>query len=436
MGATAPNPNGAVASSTAPAPRPSGGDPAGPAARESEAASRPVVLDARGEAPWRIVGGIPLVTRLARSFELAGFLDLHVVVDGEASVRDVGSRGRQTRLTLHRLERETPLAPLLRRLAGSGTAVAVDAAFLVDRRLVAALASCRGPELVAPPAGETHVGLALVDGASAARFGAPLPPDGPLPVLDPARLPTFSLEMRGETPILYRALRSASAAREATDVLVRATQKHVMDAPARWIDPPVENTLVRWLAPTFVTPNQITIACTLLGFFGAALLWHGQFALALPVLYAVGWLDGVDGKLARLRLHYSPLGAGESYFDFAYENAWWIALAAGLSDAGHVDAAGWGTALVLGNLLDEIAYTIGHARLGIALDLLSPADGAFRLVAGRRNIYVAILLGGTLLGSPYAGLVAMGAWAVVTGVVHAVRLVVALRAPARRDLPA
>lgn len=218
--------------------------------------------------------------------------------------------------------------------------------------------------------------------------------------------------------------------------LVLATQKHVMDAPARWIDPPIENALVTRLAPTRITPNQVTIACTLLGFIAAWLLWHGIFALALPLMYLVGWLDGVDGKLARLRLHYSPLGAGESYFDFAYENAWWIALTAHLAGAGHADAVAWGAALVGGNLLDEIAYTLGHARLGVALDLLSAADGAFRLVAGRRNIYAAMLLVATLVGSPYAGLVAMGAWAVVTGVVHALRLAFALRAPARGGLAA
>jgi phosphatidylglycerophosphate synthase len=209
-----------------------------------------------------------------------------------------------------------------------------------------------------------------------------------------------------------------------------------MDAPARWLDPPIENAIVTKLAPTRVTPNQVTIACTLLGFLAAWLLWHGNFGLALPLMYLVGWLDGVDGKLARLRLHYSPLGAGESYFDFAYENAWWIALTAALSHAGHADAVAWGAALVGGNFLDEIAYTIGHARLGIALDLLSRGDGAFRLIAGRRNVYAAILLVATLLGSPFAGLASMGAWAVVTGVVHSLRLVLALRTPTRGELPA
>jgi len=394
------------------------------------------LIDARGEAPWRIVGGIPLVTRLVRSLELEGVQSIEIVCDVPRPAAAFGARRRGTEAKSIPLEADEPISRALARCAGEGLVLAVDGALVIDRRLLRALTASPGPCLVPPPPGHARVGLALLGRGDAARLGTPLDPDDPLPRLLPEQLPTFSDEMRGETPILYRAARTPETAREAGRALVRATQKHVMDAPARWLDPPIENAIVAKLAPTPVTPNQVTIACTLLGFLGAWLLWHGNFGLALPLMYLVGWLDGVDGKLARLRLHYSPLGAGESYFDFAYENAWWIALTAALSHAGHADAVVWGAALVGGNILDEIAYTIGHARLGIALDLLSRGDGAFRLIAGRRNVYAAILLVATLLGSPFAGLASMGAWAVVTGVVHSLRLVLALRTPARGGLPA
>lgn len=388
-------------------------------------------IDARGEAPWRIVGGIPLVTRLVRSLELEGVSEIAVACDAPRPIPGFGARRSETRVRCAVLAPAEPFASALG--TGEDLVLAADGALVADRRLLRAVLASEGPCLVPPPPGEATVVLARITRRDAERFGAPLAPGDPFPRVLPERLPTFSDEMRGETPILYRSARTQDAARAAARALVLATQKHVMDAPARWIDPPIENAIVARLAPTRVTPNQVTIACTLLGFVAAWLLWHGIFALALPLMYGVGWLDGVDGKLARLRLHYSPLGAGESYFDFAYENAWWIALAAYLSGAGHTDAVAWGAALVGGNLLDEIAYTLGHARLGVALDLLSPADGAFRLVAGRRNIYAAMLLVATLAGSPYGGLVAMGAWAVVTGVAHALRLVIALRAPAARN---
>ncbi|RMF20257.1 MAG: hypothetical protein D6760_11970 [Deltaproteobacteria bacterium] len=90
-----------------------------------------------------------------------------------------------------------------------------------------------------------------------------------------------------------------------------------------------------------------------------------------------------------------------------------------------------GAALIGGNLLDEIAYTVGQRMLGTSLDLLSPWDRRFRLVAGRRNIYVAILLLATVLRHSFAGFVLAGAWALVTGCVHAARLLSELR---RREI--
>lgn len=400
------------------------------------AMARHALVDARGEAPWRVAGGISLLARLVRSLELEGVQTIGVLCDTLRPARDFGARRQGTRAYCIPAQEGSPPGGVIAECAGDGLVLAIDGALVVDRRLLRAVAAARGPCLTPPPPDDANVGLALLGRNEAARFGAVLDPADPLPRLLPEQLPTFSDEMRGETPILYRAARTHAAAQEAGRLLVRATQKHVMDAPARWIDPPIENAIVARLAPTSVTPNQVTIACTLLGFVAAWLLWQGVFVLALPLMYLVGWLDGVDGKLARLRLHYSPLGAGESYFDFAYENAWWVALAAHLAHAGHPDAVAWGVALVGGNLLDEIAYTLGHARLGVALDLLSPADGAFRLIAGRRNVYAAILLVATLLGSPFAGLAIMGGWAVLTGVVHALRLCIALRAPARGGLHA
>lgn len=399
-------------------------DPARPAPRRAW-------IDVRGEAPWRVVGGITLASRLVRSLELEGVREITLVGEVPRGLERGGARLATTRVDRAPLALGVPFASAVD--GGDEPVLLADGALVVDRRLLRAVLGVGGPCLVPPPSGESQVALACVAPRDAARFGAAIAAGERLPLLCPEQLPTFSDEMRGDAPIRYLAVRSDAAARAATRVLVRSTQKHVMDAPARWIDPPIENAIVTRLAPTRVTPNQVTIGCTLLGFVAAWLLWQGSFVLALPLMYVVGWLDGVDGKLARLRLHYSPLGAGESYFDFAYENAWWIALAANLSSAGHADAVAWGVALVAGNLLDEIAYTLGHARLGVALDLLSPADGAFRLIAGRRNIYAAILLVTTIAGSPHAGLVAMGAWAVVTGVVHTLRLVVALCAPATRD---
>jgi len=66
--------------------------------------------------------------------------------------------------------------------------------------------------------------------------------------------------------------------------------------------------------------------------------------------------------------------------------------------------------------------------------LLSQKDAAFRLVAGRRNVYTAILLLGCLGGVSLGGFVVAGGWAVVTGCAHSVRLLVALIDRRRKGL--
>ena len=67
----------------------------------------------------------------------------------------------------------------------------------------------------------------------------------------------------------------------------------------------------------------------------------------------------------------------------------WAALAAWFHGAGMGDTAIWVWAfLFAGALIDDSSYFLADIFLGENLDLLTPADAAFRLVAGRRNVYV------------------------------------------------
>jgi len=413
-------------------------------AAEAAAAEEPrlpvvALIDARGAAPWQTVGGLTLLARLVRSLELEDVKDIRIVCERAVTPVAAGARRSGTRVESLRLDAAHPLDQALASRGLRGPTLIVDAALVVDRRLLRELVRGPFPRVVRPvpsaDGAQPRVRLALVDASQVGLFGAPAGADAELPGLSPSDLPTFSEEMRGEMPILLLDASTATAARAAERVLVHATQKLVMDAPARWIDPPIEAAMATWLAPTRVTPDHVTLACTGLGVVAAFCLWRGWFAVALPLMYLVGWLDGVDGKLARLRLEFSRLGAQEANLDYAYENAWWIALTAHCATAGHGHGAvGWGAALIGVNLVDEIAYTIANRLLGTNLDLLSPADRAFRLIAGRRNVYAAILLIATLAGSPCGGLVTMGCWAVVTAVVHALRVSVALRTRADSEV--
>jgi phosphatidylglycerophosphate synthase len=395
------------------------------------ASTAPVVavLDARSPAAWQRVGGIPLVTRLVRSLELAGLDRIRVVCPAGRTPAEAGARQSGTRIEVLEALAAGPLPA--RAGEGAEEVIAIDATLVVDRRLLKRVVDAKAPLVVEPtPAGAGEPGrvrLARLKAAAVASLGSV---DG-IPGaerLDPGTLPTWAAEVRGPKPILLMDGSLPGATRTVQDALLLATEKHVMDAPARWVDPYAENAIVRRLVDTPVTPNHVTFFSLAIGLAAAAFLYLGWWALALPVMFLVGWLDGVDGKMARLRLQYSRIGEAESLFDFTYENAWWLALTLHFVGSGQGAVAGWlGVAWLAANLVDEVAYTVAGEWLGGSLDLLTPQDGAFRLIAGRRNIYVYMLAAAVLAGSMWAGFVACSVWAAITAGVHLARLFLASR---------
>ena len=388
------------------------------------------LLDARCVAAWRVVGGIPLVTRLVRSLELAGVGTITIATDGSRTSADVKAREGRTLIVCTQLAPDAPLAEALTERGHGPSVFTADATLVVDRRLIAALLDAKGSTVVFPvpadAAGTARVRLARLGRSELAIFGEPWQAASAAVPLDPASLDTWYEEMREPRAILLLDASTPDRAAAADETLVLEGQKGVMDGPARWIDPTFENAMLRALAPTRVTPNMVSVGGTAIGIFAALLLWQGLVGLALPLMLLVGWLDGVDGKLARLRLQYTRFGACEAYLDFFYENLWWFALTAHLYPSQGDAALVAGGALVLGNLCAEGMLTLGFKWLKTSLDLLTPFDKRFRLVAGRRNVYVWILVLATLAGSLWAGFVICAAWAVVTGLEHAARLAMAL----------
>jgi phosphatidylglycerophosphate synthase len=188
---------------------------------------------------------------------------------------------------------------------------------------------------------------------------------------------------------------------------------------------------VRRLAPTRVTPNQITLF-TLVVAGGVAMLFaRGWLRIGVVIALVVGVLDGVDGKLARLKLATSKLGELEHIGDFFYENAWYLALA---SHFAAVTKAPWlwlaGAALVACDLADSLLYLAVQRRTGKMLDELSTFDRRFRAIAGRRNVYVMIFVAGFFSGHAAAAYCAAVGWAIVTVAVHALRTAAVVLAPA------
>ncbi|MBI3270756.1 MAG: CDP-alcohol phosphatidyltransferase family protein [Planctomycetes bacterium] len=386
---------------------------------EAAAATLPTVsaavLDARGAGAWLRVGGGPLVLRLARILARLGVRRLAVLAPADA--RELPAPSGAT------MERPASL----RAWTAERRVLLVDASVLIDPRALEAL--LRAPDLRRLPRSlETGAGgiSAAVVAAVDAEWQAGLFPGASdaLPLLDLQAIDTHHREQRTQVPLHLRELSTPAEARHATWELILATQKKVQDLPSEYIDPPFENALTYALCATPVTPNQVTYACFLVAVGIGCLFLRGELLLGAALTYLVEWLDGVDGKLARVKLQFSKIGEYESIFDYFYENFWWFSITWSVAGLGHGLGA-WraGGLLMACDLVENILVTLWSLRgARISLDELAPIDARFRRIGGRRNIYCALFLVGFLLGFPYETLWVVAGWAAVTAGYHTTRL--------------
>jgi len=134
----------------------------------------------------------------------------------------------------------------------------------------------------------------------------------------------------------------------------------------RWSAP------VAWMARAGVTPNQVTVAATVLGVIAAALVaaQHVRAGLALWLLGRL--LDGYDGLLARAIGRTSLFGA---YLDITLDMLAYSAMAVAFAIAMPADVLLW------------LAVLVGYVlSITTTLALSSLAERANRPIAGNRAI--------------------------------------------------
>jgi len=85
--------------------------------------------------------------------------------------------------------------------------------------------------------------------------------------------------------------------------------------------------VARWLAPTPVSPNALTVFACLLMLLTAGVIASGQARLGGGLIILFGPLDALDGRLARLRGHPTRFGAFlDSTLDRVADSALLVAL--------------------------------------------------------------------------------------------------------------
>ncbi len=394
---------------------------------------RQAVLNACRSGAWEKVGGITPVARFLYYLENMGMEEVILLVPhsrrGDPAIK---MRRGPMRLTEVRVSGGGAFAPeallFLRNL--ESRFLYIDAAHIVDPRILRVLASSRKPALAFmnpddEKNGTIRAGLLLREDLPARRKeGSGSPVHERYAAVLPEDLDPFSPELRGPLIPYFMEIRDGKDARDATRLLIRCQQKHVMDLPAEYIDPFFENRLTYLLCNTSVTPNMVTCMGIVVTIVTAWFFLNAHFVAGALLMFCIEILDGVDGKLARTKLQYSRFGRHEDVVDYFCETGLYLAIGAGLASVAPGSGAPFlFTALmIVSDTVDNVLYTLAGKWHGKSIDLFSPFDGAFRRIGGRRNIYGMMFIAGFSAGYPLYTFAVAAVWAAITAIVHGVRL--------------
>jgi phosphatidylglycerophosphate synthase len=192
---------------------------------------------------------------------------------------------------------------------------------------------------------------------------------------------------------------------------------------SRYINRRVSRPLARLVAPTPITPNQVSVVALLLAAGAFVCLAIDQPIAAGVLIQISSIVDGADGDLARLQHRQTPFGA---VFDAALDRyadalivggmTWWAWSHAG-EPAERVIVVGIAT--LTGFLLTS------YSRARLEVEGYGSLLSGVMLLAGRDVRLLAAAVGAAV-GQAYWTLVILGA---VTYAVLALRLLAASRAP-------
>lgn len=402
------------------------------------------------------LGGISLLERSRRVVRQLGFCEATILSNSvesiAAQVAKASWRGADVSLKfLERTGTQVTVGDILdclavMRVPSDGRILIVFAGFYCDGRLLRSLAQAQTssalidsdpPSIIAPLlensdanssgrllcatvlssewlSGKNHV-------AALAQEIALDTMTGRIASVDAAQQPAYVESMRRNVRPIFFPAPSPECRPLAERLLRDATQNGVLDFPAL-VHAPIEKWIVSQLCRTSITPNQITLGTGILG-LGVTLLYAFGYLWAGALLaLLVGILDGVDGKLARLKVQTTRIGKGEHLLDYFVEMSWWTALAYHFHATGQVRYA-YVILLVFFafNSLERVARGFVRRRVGRSLDDVSRFDRLVRHVAGRRNIYTWLFTLCLLIGAPATGFILLCLWGMASAVIHIFR---------------
>ncbi len=245
---------------------------------------------------------------------------------------------------------------------------------------------------------------------------------GDAEIFDIGKIKSYDSKMRKDVKPWWVDIDTEEDLRKAKKMILENASKNPSDALAYYIHKPIENKLVSFISNFNITPNQLTITVNIFAYIVTALFFFGYLLPASILTFAVGIADGLDGKLARVKLKTSKLGSLEHSFDLLFEFSWFIALSWFLfSSTQSATPLILCIFIILFIAFYRHVYDQFRRATGRSLDDAGNFERLFRRVAGRRNLYNIPILVFILLGVPLYSLIFILFHSGITAIVYAAR---------------
>jgi phosphatidylglycerophosphate synthase len=250
-------------------------------------------------------------------------------------------------------------------------------------------------------------------------------PPGWLKTLSIGEMDSYIPELRQTAVPLLIKLRHKRSIRAIENEMYENTFKGVMDFIATYIYRLPVRELTRWLAPTRITPNQITAVSVICSFAAIPLFAMGWMWTGLAVAFTFIIADSLDGKLARLTIRLSKVAGHVDHvtsplFEACYYLAWGWYFSGG--DFSTLPGQA-GLLLFCFYGLDKITTSVFGLKFRRSLLDYQPLDARFHLIAARRTINLFIMTIGCLFQKPIVALYVITIWMFITMFWHMYRFV-------------
>ncbi len=160
--------------------------------------------------------------------------------------------------------------------------------------------------------------------------------------------------------------------------------------------------LATWLAPTRVTPNQVTFASFAIALASAAAFVADSYVIGGILAQSSSILDGVDGDLARVQGTATHFGA---FWDAVLDRYADAAIIVGMTVAAHnCNSNAWliGAMALTGSLI--VSYTRARSEASVGVRFHSGLTAL-----GTRDVRLAVIFLGALAGQILLTLVILAA---------------------------